>query len=316
MLIIQRRATMPETNPLNEIDSITLIEPDALVALAAVEDYWTEQQMAEAQPVPFNVADADAIRALTAADFLPEGEERTQAPLAPDGGTETAIDNRIIDPLSYNTSKVADRSVLPYCTVGKLFMQFDGSNYVGTAWTIAEKAVFTAGHCIFDRSGGGWADKVLFVPQYHRGTEPVGRWAATRLHSLVGWTQNRDFKYDMGVFEVDRLIRPTTGSLGWMANFPPNQGPYTSIGYPAALPFDGQEMWQSVGAYIDGSNPIQMHNNMTGGCSGGPWVAAKSGGPFANGLNSFRYNNNPNTMYSPYFGQGFLNLYDLVKNIR
>ncbi|TFI56641.1 hypothetical protein E2493_19210 [Sphingomonas parva] len=306
---------MASRNDRNEVQSHSLVTEDARTAMAEAADYWTEQRMAEAQPVPVEISD-DARRQMEEESPEPEGERADQPSAAPeDGGAFAGFGDDEVDLASYTTTKVPNRRILPYCTVGKLFMRFGNSNYVGSAWSIARRAVFTAGHCIFDRDTGGWARTVLFVPQYHQGAEPVGRWAATRMHSLIGWTRDRDFRYDMGVFEVDRAIGPTTGTLGWMANYPPNQGPYTSIGYPAAPPFNGQEMWQSVGAYINGSNPIQMHNNMTGGCSGGPWAVVKGGQVYANGLNSFRYNSNPNTMYSPYFGQGLINLYNLVKNL-
>ena len=40
----------------------------------------------------------------------------------------------------------------------------------------------------------------------------------------------------------------------------------------------------------------------------------RNGQWYANGLNSFRYNNNPNTLYSPYYGQNFLNLFQWIKD--
>jgi V8-like Glu-specific endopeptidase len=300
-------------NPGNEVESTTIFEVDAMVAMAAVEEYWTPARMADAQPIPVEIEGAAV--AMFASEFVIEGERQSQKSTVGQNSGVAQLSGSLINPLSTNTSKVTDRSVIPYAAVGKMFMRFDGTNYVGSAWTIAERAVFTAGHCVFDRDGGGWADAVKFVPQYDAGAEPLGNWIATRLHALKGWTENRQFEYDLAVFEVDRPIRPETGSLGWMANYPPNQGPYTAIGYPAATPFDGQDMWQSVGAYIDGSNPIQMHNDMTGGCSGGPWEVVENGDIYTNGLNSFRYTSNPRTMYSPHFGEGFLNLYNTVKDL-
>ena len=42
---------------------------------------------------------------------------------------------------------------------------------------------------------------------------------------------------------------------------------------------------------------------MTGGSSGGAWLRWFDGNwGYINGLNSYKYNNDPNTMYSPYFG--------------
>lgn len=307
---------MDNQEALNEVVSTTLIAERLEAEVQAIEDYWTEERMAASTPLPLEVEE-ETIRSLLEDEFVtPEGEQLEVESIAPDSpGEPDGSEDPEVDPLSFSTNRVTNRTILPYCTVGKLFMRFGNSNYVGTAWTIARRGVFTAGHCIFESSLGGWARSVLFVPQYHNGAEPRGRWVATRLHALNGWIQNRDFRFDLGVFEVDRAVSPSTGSLGWMANYPPNQGPYTSIGYPAGAPFNGQEMWQCRGGYINGSNPIQMHNNMTGGCSGGPWSVSRPGGFFANGINSFRYTNNPNTMYSPYFGNGMINLYNIVKGL-
>ena len=195
-------------------------------------------------------------------------------------------------------------------------MTFDGKDFVGSAWVIGESAVFTAAHCVFEHNRGGWADNILFVPQFDSGSAPVGNWTSRSVVAMKGWTQDRKFEYDMAGFVTDRPIRPSTGSLGWMAHHAPNQGPYKSMGYPARLRsghrFDGKRMWQSVGGYIQGTNPVQMHNNMTEGCSGGPWVVARNRNVYANGLNSFRHSGQPGTLYSPYFGEAFLNIYESV----
>ena len=103
-----------------------------------------------------------------------------------------------------------------------------------------------------------------------------------------------------------------------MANYPPNQRTYTGIGYPSrpitGYNFHGKYMWQSVGQYISGTVAIQVYNNMTQGCSGGPWRVPYNDKPgYANGINSHRYGD-PTTMYSPYFGEGFLNIVNWLKD--
>lgn len=156
----------------------------------------------------------------------------------------------------FRTTRVpkADQEDMPYSAIGKVFMTFDGQDHAGSGWVIAENAVFTAGHCVYDHDKSKWADNVLFVPQYDAGAEPVGRWTATAIYSLHGWSAKNDYAYDMAVFITDRPIRPATGSLGWMANHPPNQGPYKSVGLPgrpiSGYNFNGCHMWQSVGGYI------------------------------------------------------------------
>ena len=281
--------------------------------LETLTEYWSEDARAAATPIPLQV-DEGEIKALLEAEWRPEGAETRQDAVLPDGAAFAGWDPQpSCPPTGSNTERVPNRSIIPYCAVGKLYMTFDGQNFVGSAWTIAGAGVFTAGHCVYERTMGGWADKVLFVPQFHKGQRPLGEWAAVQMASLKGWTDSRDFKFDLACFKTDRPIAPKTGALGWMANYPPNQGPYTGIGFPAGAPFDGAEMWRSTGNYRSGSNPIQAWGDMTGGCSGGPWEVWKGGAPLTNGLNSFRYGNDPKSIYSPHFGEGFLALYNWVK---
>lgn len=285
---------------------------------AALNEYWTEEALNEAIPIPVDLdRDAETAALLAEKEWSAEGELEMNAPLGPDGQVISGWDPQPNCPATGpNTEKVPNHSIIPYSPVGKLFMTFDGNNYVGSAWTIAGSGVFTAGHCVYDSNNGGWADNIMFVPQYHKGTSPKGRWAAAQIVSLKGWTEGGGdrFKYDLAAFKVDRPIQPTTGRLGWLANAPPNQGCVTGIGYPAGAPFDGKEMWRSTGKNLGDVNPIRAYNDMTGGCSGGPWEIWKDGVPLTNGVNSFRWRNGPqDEMYSPYFGQGFLNIWNWVK---
>src|SRR2546421_723304 len=65
-------------------------------------------------------------------------------------------------------------SLFPYSAIGKLFMTFPNApgankNYQGSAWAIGEKAIFTAGHCLFDHTLGGAANAVVFAGHYRQG---------------------------------------------------------------------------------------------------------------------------------------------------
>lgn len=299
------------------IDDLELVvSPRRDLLEAELLEYWTPEAMESAQTLLPELDRGSVTEALLENESqLPEASEDT---VGPPGAQALSIEPQPPIPATGSrTEQVPNRAALPYCPVGKIFMTFNGSNYVGSAWVVAGAGVFTAGHCVWDASMGGWADKILFVPQHHDGTSPVGQWTAIQIASLKGWTANRDFKFDLAAFKTDRPVQPTTGSVGWKANSPANQGPYTGAGYPAgAHPthgFDGRRMWRSTGNYKGGSNPIQAWNDMTGGCSGGPWLVWKDGKVHANGLNSFRYNDDPSSMYSPYFGQGVIDLYNWVK---
>ena len=85
---------------------------------------------------------------------------------------------------------------------------------------------------------------------------------------------------------------------------------YAAHGYPAAPPFNGQRLWvcNSPLIYDDTSaNPPTMgiDCDMTGGSSGGGWIA---GGSVVS-VNSYGYTTLPNVMFGPYQGSVAQSLY-------
>lgn len=232
----------------------------------------------------------------------------------PVSGNSLPPDNDL-DPLAgcFTTSQVANLNVFPYQAVGKLYMEIGGQYWVGSAWVVGESTICTAGHCIYNQE---WATNVLFAARFNYDTA-IGRWAIGLKAAPRGWTDNRNFEYDLGFGIADQPIRPTTGKLGWMANYPANQGRYAEIGYPAdaipGFPFDGGRMWESLGNYIDGTSIIGACGNLTAGASGGPWAVFKENQWRGNGINSHRYGD-PNRLYSPYFGQAFVNLINWMRS--
>jgi V8-like Glu-specific endopeptidase len=286
---------------------VTNPQPLTAEETAKVEQYWTPDKLAEAVPLPLPIV------------YMPRRLRESVRTTTNNAGTGLIIsepsppDSANITPTatSFNTSLVANRTIYPYAFVGKLFMTFSGRNYVGTGWVIGERTVFTAGHCVHDRSLG-WASNILFQAQFNDGSS-AGSWALPSLGSLRGWTQDEDFEFDMGMGISTTPIRPVTGKAGWIANIDQIQGNINSIGYPSQpIPgynFNGQNMWECNGGYIDTADGIMaMNNNMTPGCSGGPGMYSRSGTLYGTWVNSFRYNNEPNILRSPYFGENFLNL--------
>jgi len=105
--------------------------------------------------------------------------------------------------------------------------------------------------------------------------------------------------------------------VGPCLEFPRNQT-WTSLGYPAEAPFNGQRMFQDTAPYAnDGSVPgspatIGIGCSMTGGCSGGPWVLGLGSTNYVNGHNSYRPNSQPLEIYAPYFGD---NAHSLMQQV-
>ena len=288
-------------NPEDIVESPELDGEDAALA-----SYWTPERMATAEPLSFSIP-AESV-AETHLLTPPLQELMTGESHAPD------TEKRQPHPL-FSTTPVEDIHVAPYQCVGKLFMTLQGEDRVGSAYVIGESTIGTAGHCVY--INGNWATNLFFHAHYHNGSE-IRRWRIRRFGVPQGWTEAHNHAYDMAFGIADHPIRPTTGKLGWMARYPVDQAPYTQIGYPAVaipdFPFDGQQMWKTVANYIrhtqNDTTPmiIKAGGNMTGGASGGPWVVFKDGHWRVNGVNSHRLAEDPYHIYSPYFGNAFVNL--------
>ena len=223
----------------------------------------------------------------------------------------------------------------PYTTIGKLFLTLSGVNYVCSASVLRPHLLLTARHCVYDYPTSTWATNVIFDPGYNSTPNPVlgGDWVA---YSLATWTGNApDYQYDIGMIITYNKNRtgcaPTTGNpqiesytgyLGWSYGGDYSQRAWDPFGYPAASPFTGKVMVQcetSTGALnqFGNTNTVEVGCDMTGGCSGGPWIRTLVPGAagsynYANGVNSFKFTSPDRqlAMNSPQFLEG--NFYNLL----
>ncbi|PSL06868.1 hypothetical protein CLV30_102257 [Haloactinopolyspora alba] len=204
----------------------------------------------------------------------------------------------------------------PRPELGKVFFTLGGVDYVcsGTATTSQNRdVVTTAGHCVHEGDGGAFASSFTFVPAYDDGAAPHGQWSASTLYTSSGWANSGDFAVDVGFAVLNenasgQSLTDVVGSYP-IAFDQPRGLTYTSYGYPAGSPFDGQQLYSCSGAAHDdpyGAGTQGIPCNMTGGSSGGGWITGGS----LNSVNSYKYTNDPNTMYGPYFGSTARAVYD------
>ncbi|WP_316249014.1 hypothetical protein [Brachybacterium sp. Z12] len=89
---------------------------------------------------------------------------------------------------------------------------------------------------------------------------------------------------------------------------------YTSYGYPAAAPFDGESLEQCQDYGVDdtlgGTDDQAIDCDMTGGSSGGPWFVGDGADGMQISVNSFGYTAQPNVMYGPYLGDVAQEVYE------
>ena len=266
--------------------------------------YWTTDAIANAEPIPLRTAP----KSLLSQTPVTDGRSR----VVPGNLPRTARRQLA------RTVEVANYSQFPFSCVGKLLMREGSNNFVGSAWMIGKQAILTAAHCLFD-DNGTFFDDVIFIPQFDDGSEPLGRSAVVQMaidQRYVSTSGDSDLRFDMGIAILDRPIGDDTGTVSFKPE-PTSEialgAEVTGCGYPADPPFDGSDMFKSTGPVVRDSAPgstterfFGAENDMTGGCSGGPWFDPSG---VVIGLNSFVFvGESPRVMHSPYFGQGFQDL--------
>ncbi|MDX2680728.1 trypsin-like serine peptidase [Streptomyces sp. NY05-11A] len=174
--------------------------------------------------------------------------------------------------------------------------------------------VWTAGHCVHAGKGGGWYRNLVFVPSYNdkglsaeqlqtankEQAAPYGVWWGDWTKTSDQWiaqggqTGGDGASYDYAVIHVTpeeggsgKSLEETVGSalpVDFKAPAVPKIDSITATGYPAAAPYDGQKLYQcqdKPGRFSISSSDPTMYRigcTMTGGSSGGGWVAAGSNG--------------------------------------
>lgn len=297
----------------------------------AAAEFWTMSAMQDAEPYPMpepatEAGHADPTTSLRRA--AESGEiggmppEETSQPGAPQ---PTATTGGYDYPGPYTRFELPEilYGVYPWITVGKVFFKQRGTSYVASAASIGNYAVWTAGHVVHegDNDPESWSTDMIFVPAYRDGNAPFGKWTTSYLWTRTLWFQkgNPDgLTEDMGGAVLNLLdgkkISQKVGNLGFAWNKGRIQH-WNALGYPQAPPFNGQRHHDCQASYaydgsVAGIKPVAIGCDMTGGCSGGPWVLKLGSDNILNGNNSYRQGNRPEEMNSPYFDDRAKSLYD------
>ena len=311
-------------------------------AAQAASQYWTTERQRAAKPIDTTLAGSPkpvAVQSLSPSGPLvsaPGGSpQRSQTVQVQNA--ESVKPTASQQPLSYSYPFPYTRYFVgsknytnhPEATIGKVFFsKAGGGDFVCSASAVNStngRLIVTAGQCVSDGKGK-FHRNVIFVPAYNPDNssaslrEPYGRWSACELFTRAAWHTKEDFSQDIGMIEAcDRSgskLHKVVGFLGFLANAPRSQH-WHAIGYPQAAPFNGRKMTVCTASFATNDsgtpNPIGIGCDMTGGSSGGPWIVKYSPDTvgFANqinGVNSYKYNSQPGAMYSPYFGNEFLEL--------
>lgn len=171
-----------------------------------------------------------------------------------------------------------------------------------------------------------WYTEISFVPGYDNQTRTHGTWLAasgTDGNALVvvgtGWDRSRLWEYDFAAFVVAPQAGQTVfekvggGHRYGAAVSADSPQALQSFGYPASAPppeFTGEALYVCAGTPEVGDSRnadpgtaiLALGCDMTGGASGGPWIVNVSAGVgTVVAVNSYKYNDEPQTLLAPRF---------------
>lgn len=302
--------------------AITVIAPSSANPNAAngkgvpssnASGYWTEERRNNAIPREFQFEVGAS-----------EGKLVPAAKKGGPGGGSTSTSGTTY----WSTSK---HDELVARITGKVFFRMGTSNYVCSGSLVSDgttgiAVVITAAHCVWDNSGKAFATEWSFYPNYDKdaGTSRVG-FGASILYAPVDFTNQGSFNtvaiqndFAFAVLPTGAFDSLSLPDISENASFVNNRG--DAFGYPAASPFAGQDLVYSTGTVSTDRNTKnttwRLPSTMTGGASGGPWYNGYNDGNDigkVSSVNSYKYNNDKNSMYGPKFNSKTRQLFDSAK---
>jgi len=259
---------------------------------AALTEFWTEQRLQQAQPMPLPVVDPSALGSARPAE--PKSEALRSGAAKVLRGSDSGVSG--------------DVSEQPLDRAGKLYFSKADGDYVCSAQFIAPGILVTAAHCVRDSKTGQWATRVIYKSQYFRGK---GKEYSTEcLGSHKGWVSGDSSRWTWDYAMIKLRGGTDEGHLGWQIGWWGQHSTATKIGYPSDIE-DGKVIQVEVGRLFKTADPKIIgldHGNALnkGGSSGGAWVGRYDprGSPRSNYIitvNSFGYPDQPGISFGPYW---------------
>ena len=279
-------------------------------AVSGDADYWTEERLKNAKPLPLPQITDEQFKTLT--QELEKGERKKENVQIQEEGPK---DNNQEKAATLGVPESANVNERPFWNGGKLYFTKPDGDYICTAeFTGQNNILLTAAHCVRDGNTGQFYKNFRFYRAYNGGGGQYVGWTCAMAY-YMWYTPPMNFKYDYAFIHTDRTSG--AGWLGWKTQIPYNT--WTAIGYPQNSG-NNQYMYKVVGDKGPIYNGIvQMNNNpFNGGASGGAWIGDLTtpyvGGNYAIGLNSFIRQSDPNKMWGPLFDNEWVNLYNKTVN--
>ncbi|MFI6084957.1 trypsin-like serine peptidase [Streptomyces sp. NPDC051217] len=205
-------------------------------------------------------------------------------------------------------------------TVGRLFfVNANGADTWCTATAVKStnrSAVMTAAHCVRRGSSPGNTNTTMvFVPGYSKGKKPYGAFAVRTAATPRTWVYDSTNDVSALVVDADKNGRELTDVVGGQA-IAFNRavgGTISALGYSATRPQLGGELLRCVGTAKKEIGMQAIPCDLTGGSSGGPWLAdfdATTGKGVLVSVNASLDSLTPTKMYGEVLGAPAKKVYD------
>ena len=193
--------------------------------------------------------------------------------------------------------QITNTGDFPWRMNTKLVMRFGSDWYVCSGTMRDAETVLTAGHCVYDYGGYGWADEIWVYPGWDGAVtgdnaECYG-WghSTTEMGVGTGWFNSGDLDADVGLLGATRAVGMLTGWFSWSyggscdwhkaKTYNNPSYPAECCNPPACTLHNGLDMYYWYGNFNSCpwfSNQLQV--DTTGGCFNAGWGGMSGSGAY------------------------------------
>ena len=224
---------------------------------------------------------------------------------------------------------------------GRVLFTMGGVDYICSASVASDSkstysVILTAAHCAYDESAGAFATNWMYIPSfdtaptYSCASATYGCWTALALVVHSGYATAGGFNQQATIHDFAFAVVGVGGNgntqLDALGAYPVTTALATgntlyAFGYPAAGKYKGKDLTYCKGPIFQDPYNANltwgMTCDMTGGSSGGPWLAGTTNPANGSGslgsLNSYGYSG-VNAMHGPKFNNDTTAVYNAAKN--
>jgi len=96
----------------------------------------------------------------------------------------------------------------------------DGSRWLGTGWFVGPRTLVTAGHTVYVKNSAvpaldGWVSRIDVMAGRNGSELPFGAVRSEVFHTVAGWAEDGDHRYDYGAITIPTELGETVGTLGF-----------------------------------------------------------------------------------------------------